>query len=70
MEILKIHEAKEGENFVEMECRFTEYEVNFFLNYAVNDILKKQIERMKNEHGSDGNDREVHPNETSEPTDI
>ena len=32
-----------------MDCEFTQDEVDFFIEYAVNDILKKQIERMEHE---------------------
>jgi len=62
MEILDIKDQDDGSCI--MECNFSEIEVNFFLNYAVNDILKKQIERMENEHRTDGNDREVCSEET------
>jgi len=59
MEILDIKDQDDGSCI--MECNFSEIEVNFFLNYAVNDILKKQIGRMENEHR---NDREVCSEET------
>ncbi len=52
MKILKVHEPKDG--FCTMECDFTEDEVSFFIEYAVNDILKKQIEREKNELRTNG----------------
>jgi len=45
MKILKVHEPKDG--FCTMECEFTEDEINFFVEYAVVDILKKQIEDVK-----------------------
>jgi hypothetical protein len=48
MKILKITEESE-KGLCTMECEFTEEEVSFFIGYAVNDILKKQIERMENE---------------------
>ena len=47
MEILKITDQDDGSCV--MDCEFTEKEVEFFLNHAVNDILRKQIERMENE---------------------
>jgi len=45
MKILKLHEPKDG--FCTMECEFSEDEINFFVEYAVNDILKKQIKKME-----------------------
>ncbi len=52
MKILKVHEPKDG--FCTMECDFTEDEVSFFVEYAVNDILKKQIERMEHDFKPSG----------------
>jgi len=49
MQILKIHEPKEGEQCVKMDCEFSEEEAEMLLSYAVTDILKKQIERMDEE---------------------
>lgn len=49
MKIIKIHEDQPSKGFCTMECEFTQKEVDFFIEYAVNDILKKQIERMENE---------------------
>ncbi len=46
MEILKIHEDKPTHGFVTMDVEMTEEENNRILSYAVNDILKKQIESM------------------------
>ena len=48
MKILKTTEDPE-KGLCTMECEFTEEEVSFFVEYVVNDILKKQIERMENE---------------------
>jgi len=48
MKIIKITEEPE-KGVCKMECEFTDGEVSFFVEYAVNDILKKQIERMQNE---------------------
>ncbi len=45
MKILKVHEPKDG--FCTMECEFSEEEINFFVEYAVVDILKKQIKNAK-----------------------
>jgi len=63
MDILKVTDQPDGSCI--MECSFSEKEVDFFLNYAVNDILRKQIERMENEHRSDGNDRKIQSDKTS-----
>ena len=54
MEILKVYEAVAG--FCKMDCDFTQDEINFFVGYAVNDILKKQIERMKHELRGNGDE--------------
>ena len=67
MKILKIRDQDDGSCI--MDCEFTEGEVDFFLNYAVNDILRKQIERMSDEHRSDGNNREVQSDEALESKD-
>lgn len=48
MKIIKVTEDPERSVCI-MECEFTEEEVGFFVEYAVNDILKKQIERTENE---------------------
>ena len=53
MKILKTTEDPE-KGLCTMECEFTEGEVSFFVEYAVNDILKKQIERMENELRTNG----------------
>jgi len=46
MQILKIHEDKPTTGFVTMDVEMTEEENNLLVSYAVNDILKKQIESM------------------------
>jgi len=46
MKILKITDQPDGSAIVEMEL--SDEENNFFVEYAVVDILKKQIERIKN----------------------
>ena len=48
MKVLEIKDQPDGSCI--MECEFTEKEVDFFLNYAVNDILKKQIEKMSKDN--------------------
>ena len=49
MDILNMIDQEDGSCIV--ECSFSEREAEFFLNYAIKDILKKQLERMENEHG-------------------
>ena len=49
MKILKIHEAKEGQGCVKMDCEFSEEEAEILLSYAVTNILRDQIERMDEE---------------------
>jgi len=44
MKILKITDQDDGSCI--LDCEFLEEEVNFLIEYAVIDILKKQIERM------------------------
>ena len=44
MKILNITDQDDGSCI--LDCEFKEEEVTFFIEYAVNDILKKQIERM------------------------
>jgi RNA polymerase-binding transcription factor DksA len=47
MDILSVKDQDDGSCI--MECSFSEKEVDLLLNYAVNDILRKQIKIMKNE---------------------
>lgn len=47
MEILKITENKDGT--CDMECEFTQEEVELLLNYAVNNILKEKIKELQEE---------------------
>lgn len=49
MEILEIVENDDGS--CTMDCMFQNDEVDILLNYAVNDILRKQIENIKKEAG-------------------
>ena len=49
MNILKVHEPKEGEKCCVVECEFTEKEIEILLSYEVTNILKRQIKRMDNE---------------------
>jgi len=45
MEILDIKDEDDGSCI--MDCNFDEREVDFFLNHAVNDILKKEVKRRQ-----------------------
>jgi hypothetical protein len=54
MKVIKITEDEPEKGQCSLECEFTEEEVSFFIEYAVNDILKKQIERMQNELRTNG----------------
>jgi len=47
MELLKIHEPVNGKVVTDWE--FTEEEIHFFVEYAVLDILEKQLKKMKPE---------------------
>lgn len=68
MDILSVKDQEDGSCI--MECSFSEKEVDFFLNYAVNDILRKQIERMNDENRSGGNNREVQSDEAPKSEDL
>jgi len=48
MKVLKFDEQKDGSAILEIEI--TEEENQFYIQYALTDILKKQIEREKNEN--------------------
>jgi len=45
MEVIKITENEDGS--ATLDINFTEEEINIFVGYAVNDILKKQIQKME-----------------------
>ena len=47
MKIIKIDEELPGNGYCTMHCEFSQEEVNIFIEYAINDILKKQIEKME-----------------------
>lgn len=49
MKVLSIEDQEDGSAIVELEM--SQKENNFFVEYAVIDILRKQIERMDYEHG-------------------
>lgn len=48
MEVIKITDNDDGTSTVDIDL--TQDEINFFLSYAINDFLKKYIERIKNEN--------------------
>ena len=50
MEILNITENDDGS--CTMDCEFTPEEVEFFVDYAVVDILKKQIKRYDDQEAN------------------
>ena len=47
MKIIKIDEDFPHKGCCTMHCEFTQEEINILLEYAVNDILKKQIEKLE-----------------------
>lgn len=54
MEVLKITDQPDGSAIVDLEL--TEEENNFFLEYAIVDILRKQIKIMEGELNEQGTD--------------
>ena len=52
MEVTNVIEHEDGS--ATFEFKMTQDEMDFFVEYAIKDILKKQIERMEDEHRSDG----------------
>ena len=54
MKVLKITDQPDGSAIVDLEL--TEQENNFFLEYAIVDILRKQIKRMEGELDEQGAD--------------
>lgn len=42
-----LSEKKLSSGDYELDCEFTDYEVQFLINYAVNAILKKQVKELK-----------------------
>lgn len=47
MKVIKIDEDSLHKGYCTMYCEFSQEEINILLEYAVNDILKKQIERLE-----------------------
>jgi hypothetical protein len=52
MKVLKITDQDDGSAIVDLEL--SEQENNFFLEYAIVDILRKQIKRMEGESSEQG----------------
>jgi hypothetical protein len=48
MEILNVEEVDNGSNIIEFSL--TEEERNIFISYAINDILRKQVEKAEKEY--------------------
>jgi len=67
MEVTSIEEQEDGSAIVEL--KMSQEENNFLVEYAVVDILKKQIERCKDEHRASRNNGEIQSEETSESKD-
>lgn len=59
MEVLKVTDQEDGSAIIELEM--SDEENNILVEYAVVDILKKQIKREEklNEHRSDGSGEQV-----------
>ena len=55
MEIIKFEEKEDGS--AEILINFTQEEVKLLLNHAVNDILKKQLEKENVRRYDKGNDQ-------------
>jgi len=68
MDVLSIEQQEDGSAIVTLDM--TEEEQNNLIEYAVVDVLKKQIERINHEHGPDWNDREVQSDETLKSEDL
>ncbi len=68
MDVLNVEEQEDGSAIITMNM--TEAENNLLIEYAVVDILKKQIERMNNEHRTDRNNGGVQSDETLESKDL
>jgi len=49
MKVLKIDDTDmDKKGYATMECEFTEEEIHFFIEYAVNDIIRKGMEYENN----------------------
>jgi len=52
MEVLKIEDQEDGSAIIHLEM--TKEENDMLVEYAVVDLLRKEIERVENEHRSNG----------------
>ena len=68
MDVLSIEEQDDGSAIVTLNM--TQQENDMLIEYAVVDILKKQIERMSNEQGTSRDIGELHSNETLKSEDL
>ncbi len=50
MKIIKIDEDSSDKGYCTLHCEFSQEEINIFIGYAVNDILKKQIEKLEQDN--------------------
>ena len=50
MKIIKIDEDSPRNGYCALHCEFSQEEINIFVEYAVNDILKKQIKKMEKDN--------------------
>lgn len=51
MEVVKVTENEDGS--ATLDLNLEEEEVNIFIGYAINDILKKQIKKLEDKQGDD-----------------
>ncbi len=50
MKIIKIDEDSPRNGYCTLHCEFSQEEINIFVEYTVNDILKKQIKKMEKDN--------------------
>ena len=68
MDILSVEEQEDGSAIITMNM--TEVENNVLIKYAVVNILKEGIERMKNEQGTNRDGIELQSDETFKLKDL
>ena len=68
MDVLSIEEQEDGSAIVTLNM--TKKENDILVEYAVIDILKKQLERIDNEQGTSGDNGEVQTDETFESKEL
>ena len=68
MDVLSIDQQEDGSAIVTLDM--TEKEQNNLIEYAVVDILKKQIERINYEHGPNWNEGNLQSDETLKSEDL